>query len=175
MQDSFPGTDSLVLAAPFQQPLPNLSPIQADLDRMTELAALVCQVPIAILSLVEGTQQWVRSQWGLDEPVPHRETVCMPEPAAGSRLVEMSGARLDTWLAQHTWLTPDVRHCTAYKLITAGGHTLGTLSVLNREARSLGPMKKQKSVGCTSQKRISGLFSKTRRGSCACMIWRVRC
>ncbi|WP_080239430.1 PAS domain S-box protein [Spirosoma rigui] len=139
MQDSFTVTDSLSTAADSHQLSTGLIGVQADLERLTRLAALVCQTPVAVLSLVEGPHQWIRAQWGLAETDTSGAWVMLPAPDPATRIVEMTGHRLDTWLERQTWLSPndDIRACTAYTLLTAEGRIRGTLSVLDREPRSL--------------------------------------
>ena len=39
---------------------------EAVFDDLTELASTLCDVPIALVSLVDGNRQWIKSRFGLD-------------------------------------------------------------------------------------------------------------
>lgn len=40
--------------------------IEEDFDQLTELAAAICQTPIALISLVDRDRQWFKSNFGLN-------------------------------------------------------------------------------------------------------------
>jgi GAF domain-containing protein len=59
-----PNNEALRLQALSQYAVLDTEPEEV-FDELTELAASVCQAPIALISLVDGQRQWFKSKVGL--------------------------------------------------------------------------------------------------------------
>lgn len=111
-------------------------------DGLTRLAAQICETPIALVSLVDETRQWFKAHVGLDASQTCREvafcnyTICQPD------IFIVSDALADPRFATNPLVTndPQIRFYAGVPLITPAGHSLGTLCVIDRVARSLSPL-----------------------------------
>ncbi len=109
------------------------------LSDLTALAALVCDAPMAAVSLVDGTVERVVSRIGLPSPE-------MPRPGSfgdlailRSELAEIKDTTRDARTATHPWVTgdPHIRFFAGAPLITPDGHAIGAVGVMDRVPRAL--------------------------------------
>ncbi|MFN3800843.1 response regulator [Belliella pelovolcani] len=53
------------------------TPAEEDLDKIAELIAMVCEVPIAIISIIDDRRQWYKAKVGVDnDEVPVEDSFC---------------------------------------------------------------------------------------------------
>jgi formate hydrogenlyase transcriptional activator len=117
------------------------SPPEEAFDRLTCLATAVLHVPVALVSLVDGSRQFFKSQQGLSEPLassrqtPLTHSFC--KHAVGSREpLVVPDARQDPRLVNSTNVFgPGMVAYAGIPLITSEGHALGTFCVVDREPR----------------------------------------
>ena len=51
------------------------TPYEQDFDGLVQLASLICDCPIAIISMIDDTRQWYKAKVGIDRlEVPKEET-----------------------------------------------------------------------------------------------------
>lgn len=113
---------------------------EAAFDAMTRLAATLCRVPIAIVSLVDEKRQWFKSQCGLPGVTSTARDVSFCGHAIlGTGIFEVSDAREDPRFADNPLVVgePYVRFYAGMPLIELGGMALGTLCVIDRKPRTL--------------------------------------
>lgn len=108
-------------------------------DDLTQMAARICKVPIALLTFVDRKRQWFKSQVGLKvKETPRASAFCAHAILRKSPLV-VPDARKDRRFVDNPLVTgdPRIRFYAGVPLITSGGAALGTLCVIDRKPRKL--------------------------------------
>jgi len=116
------------------------TPRELDFDDFTELAATLCDAPMALISLVDAHRQWSKSWSGFALPESPRETSFCAHAILHADLFEVPDTHDEPRFRDHPWVLgePHVRFYAACPL-SLEGHHLGTLCVLDRHPRSLRP------------------------------------
>lgn len=110
-------------------------------DDVTALATHLCATPIAMVSLVDADRQWFKSRIGLRDTETPREHSFCAHALYGADTLEVCDTTLDSRFATNPLVTgePHLRFYAGAPLVTADGHTLGTLCVLDVVPRKLDP------------------------------------
>ena len=115
------------------------TPPEPEFDDFTQLASLICQTPIALVSLVDGARQCFKSRVGIDVCEIQRSLSICEHAIQGSGLLEIPDARLDERFCANPLVTgePYVRFYAGAPLTTPEGYRIGTLCVIDQEPRQL--------------------------------------
>ena len=115
------------------------TPKEAVFDAITELAAAICGVPIALISLVDHDRQWFKSRLGIDAPETPRNIAFCAHAIQSPQLFEVPDAHQDQRFNDNPLVTSDpmIRFYAGMVISNPDGYALGTVCVLDREPRQL--------------------------------------
>lgn len=113
---------------------------EAVFDDIARLAALICDTPMAAISLVDGDRQWFKASVGLDVgETPREQSFCAHAIATPDETFVVADATRDGRFIRNPLVTggPNVRFYAGSPLQTPEGLGLGSLCVIDTKARTL--------------------------------------
>lgn len=113
---------------------------ELDFDAITLIASQICQVPIALISLVDENRQWFKSHRGLDATETSRDfAFCAHAILDQENYFEVQDTSLDLRFYDNPLVTdgPKIKFYTGVPIVNKDGFALGTLCVIDKVARQL--------------------------------------
>lgn len=117
------------------------TPPEAALDELAELAACICEAPVALISLIDEERQWFKSRVRFEPAETARDISFCGYTIVERELFIVPDARLDPRFCDNPLVTGEtgIRFYAGAPLFTPDGHALGTLCVIDREPREIHP------------------------------------
>lgn len=115
------------------------TPSEQAYDDITALAAFICDVPIALISLVDADRQWFKSKVGIDVNETSRDVSFCAHAILDQRMLVINDALCDDRFVDNPLVTcaPGIRFYAGVPLTTPEGHSIGTLCIIDRKPRQL--------------------------------------
>lgn len=112
---------------------------EIEYDRFTELAALICQAPISVITFVDEKKEWFKSKRGITLHEMARESSFGQYTIMGTTVFEVVDAMADQRFNTNILVTgaPYVRFYAGFPLVDTKGYTVGTLSVMDHQPKQL--------------------------------------
>lgn len=111
-----------------------------EFDALVRAAALACQMPISLISLIDSDRQWFKANQGLPEvqQTPRDQAFCA-HAVLGEQMLEVPDALLDPRFADNPLVcgAPGIRFYAGMPLRLDNGARVGTLCVIDHHPRQL--------------------------------------
>jgi len=109
-------------------------------DHVVQVASLLCDTPVALVSLVDNERLFFMARAGLDVvEVPRQGSLCECAIGTLTGMLAVEDAAIDPRFATSALVTgfPGIRFYAGVPLVTREGAALGTLCVIDRQPRML--------------------------------------
>ncbi|CAM3664573.1 PAS domain S-box protein [Mucilaginibacter galii] len=111
---------------------------ELEYDELTELASVICESPIALISLVDKDRQWFKSKKGLSA-TETAYSFCSHAIINPDEIMEIEDAKLDDRFKDNPLVTgdPKIAFYAGVPLINEDGFALGSLCVIDSVTKKL--------------------------------------
>ncbi len=123
-------------------------------DDLTRIASNICDVPIALISLIDAGRQWFKSRIGLDPKETSRDIAfCSHAILEPFSILEVTDTQKDDRFFDNPLVTsdPKIRFYAGVPLTNPQGHSLGTLCVIDRIPKKLNDVQRESLIALAHQ------------------------
>ena len=117
------------------------TPPEAVYDDIAHVCAGVCDTPIALITLVDGTRNWFKARVGVEEELTEspRDISFCGHAILGDQIFEITDATMDDRFADNPLVAsqPCIRFYAGAPLVTPDGYKLGTICAIDVRPRRL--------------------------------------
>jgi PAS domain-containing protein len=111
-----------------------------DFDHLTMIAAQICNTPISLITLIDSSRQWFKSNHGLNIRETDKQfSFCAHAINTPQHIMVVPDSRLDERFADNPFVTgePNAIFYAGVPLVTETGYALGTLCIIDNKPRTL--------------------------------------
>jgi signal transduction histidine kinase len=110
-----------------------------EFDEITKLASQICETPVALITLIDEKRQWFKSAVGTQYKETPREQAFCAYTILNNEVMVVNNAREDARFANNPLVTgdPNVVFYAGAPIINEEGHSLGSICVIDTEAKEL--------------------------------------
>ena len=121
------------------------TPPENQFDRLTKMASVVCDAPIALISLIDDQRQWFKSKIGIDEDEVDVENTICQYTITGKGLFEIENAKKNEIVANKPFVTEKkgIRFYAGLPIKTKNGFNIGTVCVADSKPKKLSEEQKE--------------------------------
>lgn len=114
---------------------------EPEFDDIARLASLVCDTPIAAISLIDAERQWFKARVGALPSETPRDVAFCAHAILDVPILQVPDATLDPRFADNPLVTHGlaIRFYAGFPLVDRSGAALGTLCVIDQSPRALSP------------------------------------
>ena len=125
-------------------------------DDIATIAAQICGVPIALISLIDQNRQWIKAGHGIPSVIcelPREYSCCAHTILQPEDLMEVEDASKDERFADNPLSVnePHIQYYAGAALINKDGHALGTLCVIDHSPKKLTEAQRQSLLALSRQ------------------------
>ncbi len=116
------------------------SPPEPAFDDIVQMASIMCDTPIALISLIDNDRQWFKARVGLEpQETPRDQAFCAHAILHPTQIMEVQDASKDDRFSGNPLVTgePRIRFYAGAPLLSPSGVALGTVCVIDRVPRRL--------------------------------------
>lgn len=114
------------------------TPPEKELDEITELASIICNTPISLITLLDDKRQWFKSNKGLEvNETKVEDSFCQHTLHKPNEVLVVNDAVKDQRFINNKLVVGDpyIRFYAGAPLVTKENHVLGTLCIIDRKPR----------------------------------------
>ncbi|WP_183564563.1 PAS domain S-box protein [Mucilaginibacter sp. SP1R1] len=113
---------------------------EKEYDAITRLASYICNVPVALITLIDADRQWFKSKFGVDMGETPRAGAFCNYTILDDEILEIDDTLQNDTFKDNVFVTSEnVRFYAGAPLIDPNGYRLGSLCVIDMVPRKLTP------------------------------------
>lgn len=119
---------------------------EVELDEFAEIASIICNTSMSLISLVDKNRTWHKSKYGFNiEEVPREESFCQYALHNSKEVLVVEDAQLDKKFRESPFTKGNnaIRFYAGAPLVTPNGYVLGTLCVVDTQPKKISDVQKR--------------------------------
>jgi PAS domain S-box-containing protein len=139
------------------------TPPEKTLNDFTEIAAAICDTPIALISILDDKRQWFKAKIGLKvKETPIEDSFCQYALDEPEEVMIVNDSQTDHRFINNPLVTgdPHIRFYAGAPLVTPKGNVLGTICTIDKKPKKI--TDKQKKALSLLSRKVMDHFNTTR-------------